>query len=29
VDGRGFQRIGFPVDQATPEAIAHDLRLLD
>jgi protein SCO1 len=29
VDGRGFQRIGFPVDQATPEGIAHDLRLLD
>lgn len=29
VDGRGFQRIGFPVDQATPEAIAHDLRLLE
>jgi protein SCO1 len=29
LDGRGFQRIGFPVDQATPEAIAHDLRLLE
>jgi protein SCO1/2 len=28
VDGRGFQRIAFPVDQATPERIAHDLRLL-
>jgi len=29
VDDRGFQRIGFPVDQATPERIAHDVRLLD
>jgi protein SCO1 len=29
VDGRGFQRIGFPIDQATPERIAHDIRLLD
>ena len=29
VDGRGFQRIGFPVDQATPERIAHDVRLLE
>jgi protein SCO1/2 len=29
VDDRGFQRIGFPVDQATPERIAHDIRLLD
>jgi protein SCO1 len=29
VDGRGFQRIGFPVDQATPEGIAHDLRVLE
>jgi protein SCO1 len=28
VDKRGFQRIGFPGDQATPEALAHDLRLL-
>lgn len=28
VDGEGFQRIGFPIDQATPERIAHDLRLL-
>jgi len=28
VDKKGFQRIGFPGDQATPEALAHDLRLL-
>lgn len=28
VDRRGYQRIGFPVDQATPERIAHDVRLL-
>lgn len=28
VDSRGFQRIGFPVEQATPERIAHDVRLL-
>jgi protein SCO1 len=29
VDGRGFQRIGYPVDQATPEGIAHDVRQLE
>ncbi|MEA2376499.1 MAG: hypothetical protein QOK00_189 [Thermoleophilaceae bacterium] len=29
IDKRGFQRIGFPGDQATPETLAHDLRLLD
>jgi protein SCO1/2 len=29
VDGRGFQRIGFPVEQATPEGIAHDVRKLE
>lgn len=29
VDRRGFQRIGFPVNQATPERIAHDVRLLE
>ena len=29
VDERGFQRIGFPIDKATPEGIAHDIRLLD
>ena len=29
IDERGFQRVGFPVNQATPERIAHDVRLLD
>jgi len=29
VDERGFQRIGFPVEQATPERLAHDIRLLE
>ena len=29
VDARGFQRVGYPVSQATPERIAHDLRLLE
>jgi len=28
VDKRGFQRIGFPLSQATPERIAHDVELL-
>jgi protein SCO1/2 len=28
VDKRGFQRIGFPLDQATPERLAHDVRVL-
>lgn len=28
IDKKGFQRIGFPIDQATPERIAHDMRLL-
>jgi protein SCO1 len=28
IDRRGFQRVGFPVDQATPERIAHDVTLL-
>lgn len=28
VDKRGYQRIGFPVGMATPEGIAHDVRLL-
>ena len=28
VDTRGRQRVSFPVDQATPERLAHDLRLL-
>ena len=29
VDPRGYQRVGFPVNEATPERIAHDVRLLD
>jgi cytochrome oxidase Cu insertion factor (SCO1/SenC/PrrC family) len=28
VDKRGFQRIGYPGFEATPERLAHDLRLL-
>ena len=28
IDKRGRQRVGFPVDFLTPEALAHDLRLL-
>ena len=29
IDKKGFQRIGFPGDAATPEALAHDLKLLE
>jgi protein SCO1 len=29
VDKRGFQRIGYPGSEATPERLAHDLRLLE
>jgi protein SCO1 len=29
VDKRGYQRIGFPGSQATPERLAHDLRVLE
>ena len=28
IDGRGRQRVGFPANFITPEALAHDLRLL-
>jgi protein SCO1 len=28
IDKRGMQRIGYPLDQTTPDRIAHDLRLL-
>jgi protein SCO1/2 len=28
IDKKGFQRVGFPGDAATPEALAHDLRIL-
>ena len=29
VDARGFQRVGYPISQATPERLAHDLALLE
>jgi protein SCO1/2 len=29
VDAKGFQRIGYPGSEATPERLAHDLRLLE
>ncbi len=29
LDAKGRQRVAFPIDQATPERIAHDLRLLE
>jgi protein SCO1 len=29
VDARGYQRIGYPGSEATPERLAHDLRLLE
>jgi protein SCO1/2 len=29
VDSKGVQRVSFPIDQATPERVAHDLRLLE
>jgi protein SCO1/2 len=29
VDGRGRQRVGFPMNQTSPEMIAHDLRVLE
>lgn len=29
VDARGFQRIGYPGSEATPERIAHDIALLE
>jgi protein SCO1 len=29
VDAKGFQRVGFPLGQTTPERIAHDVRLLE
>lgn len=28
VDGEGLQRVSFPIDQVTPDRLAHDLRLL-
>jgi protein SCO1/2 len=29
IDRRGIQRVGFPVQQTTPERLAHDLRALE
>jgi protein SCO1/2 len=29
VDSRGYQRVGYPGSEATPERLAHDLRLLE
>ena len=29
VDAKGLQRVGFPLGEATPERIAHDVRLLE
>lgn len=29
IDKRGFQRVGFPLEQATPERLEHDLRVLE
>jgi protein SCO1/2 len=28
IDKRGMQRVGYPLDQTTPQRIAHDVRLL-
>jgi protein SCO1/2 len=28
IDKKGMQRIGYPLDQTTPDRIAHDMRLL-
>jgi protein SCO1/2 len=28
IDKRGMQRIGYPLDQTTPDRIAHDMKLL-
>jgi protein SCO1 len=29
IDKRGFQKIGYPLEQTTPDRIAHDMRLLE
>lgn len=28
IDRAGYERVGFPADQATPETVAHDIRVL-
>jgi protein SCO1/2 len=29
IDRRGYQRVGFPADQLTPEELAHDIEVLE
>jgi protein SCO1/2 len=29
IDKQGFQKIGYPLEQTTPDRIAHDMRLLE
>jgi protein SCO1 len=29
IDKRGVERVGFPADQLTPEALAHDISRLE
>jgi protein SCO1/2 len=29
IDKNGFQRIGYPLEQTTPDRIAHDMRMLE
>ncbi len=29
IDRRGYERVGFPADQLTPEGLAHDIRVLE
>jgi len=29
INRAGFERVGFPADEATPEGIAHDIRVLE
>jgi protein SCO1 len=29
IDKRGFERVGFPADQLRPEALAHDIQVLE
>jgi hypothetical protein len=29
IDARGLQRVGFPMQQTSPDMIAHDLRVLE
>jgi protein SCO1 len=29
IDKHGYERVGFPADQLTPEGLAHDIRVLE